>query len=322
MSTNREIRKLERAYYAPQHLWQGEGAIDQLVSKTRIPRDVVKEWLFKQSMWQIYLPPPKHVPSVPTRQSVSVNQVHQADLLFLPHDRYRGKTYKYALTVVDVASRYKEAEPLTTKQSSEVSRAFDKIYARKLTWPDSLQVDSGSEFKGETLKAMKEHNVRVSVGVPGNHKSQGIVERFNKTLTVKLFPHQYAREMLDPSKRNAEWVENLKPVLKELNAQGPDEVVRGRDEIKYEPKYNRPVGLDERVLDSSLRVRYLYRPGELEGGERRRATDPIWSIDTYDVRNVMIKPQQPVLYFLRGVSRSFVREELLVVPFDTQLPPE
>ena len=37
------------------------------------------------------------------------NKVHQADLLFLPHDRVRRKTFRYALTVVDVASRYKEA---------------------------------------------------------------------------------------------------------------------------------------------------------------------------------------------------------------------
>ena len=50
---------------------------------------------------------------------------HQADL-FLPHDRLpRGrKIFKYALTVVDVASRFKDAEPLTYKESSEVSNAF------------------------------------------------------------------------------------------------------------------------------------------------------------------------------------------------------
>ena len=60
----------------------------------------------------------------------SSNSVHQADLLFLPHDRLpRGrKVYKYALTVVDVASRFKAAEPLTSKESSEVSKAFQRIY--------------------------------------------------------------------------------------------------------------------------------------------------------------------------------------------------
>ncbi|RMX48853.1 hypothetical protein pdam_00013020 [Pocillopora damicornis] len=42
-------------------------------------------------------------------------KVHQADLLFLPHNRPpRGKkVYKYALTVFDVASRFKAAEPFT-----------------------------------------------------------------------------------------------------------------------------------------------------------------------------------------------------------------
>ena len=52
------------------------------------------------------LPAPKYVPRA--KFSVSVpNDTHQADLLFLPHDRQR-KLYKYALTIVDVASRYKK----------------------------------------------------------------------------------------------------------------------------------------------------------------------------------------------------------------------
>ena len=56
---------------------------------------------------------------------------------------------------------------------------------------------------------------------------------------------------------------------------------------------------------------------ELEGG-RRRATDPVWSLG----RSVT-KPDEPVLYYLKdGPPRGFVREELLVVPPDTQLPPD
>ena len=37
------------------------------------------------------------------------------------------KVSKYALTVVDVASRFKAVEPLTSKDSSEVSKAFHTI---------------------------------------------------------------------------------------------------------------------------------------------------------------------------------------------------
>ena len=68
----------------------------------------------KPSIFQIYLPAPRYVPR-PKFEVATPNSVHQADLLFLPHDKLRRKTYKYALTVVDIASRYKEAEPLTSK---------------------------------------------------------------------------------------------------------------------------------------------------------------------------------------------------------------
>lgn len=78
-----------------------------------------KKWLIRQALRQIYFPAPKHI-ARPKFDVPTPNGVHQEDLLFLPHDRVgRGrnrKTYKYALTVVDVASRFKEAELLTSKE--------------------------------------------------------------------------------------------------------------------------------------------------------------------------------------------------------------
>ena len=68
-------------------------------------------------------------------------------------------------------------------------------------------------------------------------------------------------------------------------------------------------------------MRYLYQPGELEGSGRR-ATDPIWSLKVYNIEKVVTKPKEPVMYYLfDGPKRGFGREELMVVPPDTQLPP-
>ena len=94
-------------------------------------------------------------------------------------------------------------------------------------------------------------------------------------------------------------------------------------EVDIETKnYHRAVGLDEVRLPIEVRVRYLLSPGELEGGERRRATDPIWSIKVYYISGSRVSPNQPVLYFLQdGPRRGFVREELQVIPYDTELPP-
>ena len=125
--------KLSKIYYSPKGYWKGISAIDKLAKEAGVSKEKAKEWLKKQTVWQIYLPPPRYIPRA--KFSVSVpNEVHQADLLFLPHDRPgKGKKlYKYALTVVDVASRYKEAEPLSSKESGEVAKAFEKIYFRVL----------------------------------------------------------------------------------------------------------------------------------------------------------------------------------------------
>ena len=140
--------KLAKIYYSPQGYWKGISAIKKLAEAAKVPENVVKQLLYKQAIWQIYLQAPRYVPR-PKFDVATPNSVHQADLLFLPHDKLprRRKIYKYALTVVDIASRYKEAEPLTSKDSDEVTKAFQSIYRRSpLTWPQMLQVEPGCEF--------------------------------------------------------------------------------------------------------------------------------------------------------------------------------
>ena len=141
--------KLTKIYNSPQGYWKGVSAIKKLAEAAKVPEDVVKQWLFKQALWQIYLPAPRYVPR-PKFDVATPNSVHEADI-FLPHDKlpHGRKIYKYALTVVDIASHYKEAEPLTSKDSAEVAKAFQSIYRRSsLTWPQMLQVDPGHAFMG------------------------------------------------------------------------------------------------------------------------------------------------------------------------------
>jgi len=110
--------KLAKIYLSPGGYWKGFAAIKKLAEAAKVPEETAKKWLVRQAFWQIFLPAPKRIPR--PRFDVSVpNKVNQADLLFLPHDKLpRGrKVFKYVLTVVDVASRYKEAEPLTSKSS-------------------------------------------------------------------------------------------------------------------------------------------------------------------------------------------------------------
>ena len=114
---------MNKIYYSAQGYWKGHAAIQKLSKEAQVSEADAKKWLEKQALWQIYLAPPEYIPR--PRWTVSKpNQVHQADLLFLPHDTLRRKTYRYALVVIDVASRYKDAEATSTKESNEIAKCL------------------------------------------------------------------------------------------------------------------------------------------------------------------------------------------------------
>ena len=70
--------------------------------------------------------------------------------------------------------------------------------------------------------------------------------------------------------------------------------------------YSRPVGADEKKLPPNVKARYLYQPGELEGGTKR-ATDPVWSLKVYTLEKVVDKPgKAPVFRSINtAVERRF-----------------
>ena len=78
---------------------------------TSIMRKYIKSWLAKQALWQVHIPPPKKIHH-PHYNMAKPNEQHQFDLLYMPHNVFEGNTYKYILTDIDVALRYKVARPL------------------------------------------------------------------------------------------------------------------------------------------------------------------------------------------------------------------
>ena len=183
-------------------------------------------------------------------------------------------------------------------------------------------VDDGKEFYGDMTKLMEKHDVIIQRGDPSQHRSQGIVERFNRTLADRLFTYQYRKELEDPSKSNRELVSRLQNVVSSLNNEKTRLIgMKPVDAIKQtlvKQGFSQPTSkeYEEKLLDIGTKVRYLYEPGELEGyqykGERRkRSTDPIWSVDVYKIKGRYVQKHQPTLYYLdEGPKRSFIFEEL------------
>ena len=281
-------KKFEQIYYSDDGYWRGKTAIHKLSKALGSMKEEAEKWLLKQPMYQIYLPAPKYIPRPNASMSLFTeqNDIHQADILYLPHDKLKKKTYKYALNVVEVASKYKGSYQLTTKNAKEVAQAFQWIYQNtSLAYPKTLIINVGKEFYGDVTKLMEKHDVMIQRGDPSQHRSQGIVERFNRTLADRLFSYQYHKELENQSKSNREWVSWLQNVVSALNNEKTRLIgMKPVDAIKQtlvKQGFSQPLkDYEEKLLDVGAKVRYLYEPGELEGQQyrcerRKRSPDPI-----------------------------------------------
>ena len=88
------------------------------------------------------------------------NEQHQFDILYMSHNLFEGNTYKYILTGIDFASRYKIVRPLKTKKLSKFAFVLEGIYKKGgvFKYPKAFQCDNGPEFKYEVTKLLEKHN--------------------------------------------------------------------------------------------------------------------------------------------------------------------
>ena len=258
-------RKFKQIYYSDNGYWRGKNAIQKLSRASGSTKEEAEKWLLKQPLYQIYLPLPKYIPRPNASLSLFTkpNEIHQADILYLPHDRYEKKTYKYALNIVDVASRYKGSYQLTTENSKEAAQAFQWIYENTpLTSPKTLMIDDGKEFYGDVTKLMEKHDVIIQRGDPSQHRSQGIVERFNRMLADRLCSYQYHKGLEDPFKSNREWVSRLQNIVSALNNEKTRLIgMKPVDAIKQtlvNQGFSQPVkNYEEKLIDVGTKVRYF-----------------------------------------------------------------
>ena len=113
----------------------------------------------------------------------------QADLIDLDSIKGYNNRYRYVLTIIDHFSKYAWAYPITKKDKEHVLPLFEK-------WLDSLgnrkvrilQTDGGGEFLNDKMTLLlKKHEIEQITSSPYSPRSQGCIERFNRTLKQMIF---------------------------------------------------------------------------------------------------------------------------------------
>lgn len=97
-----------------------------------------------------------------------------------------ARGHKYLLVIVDYASRYPEAFPLTTMTTPAIAKAMINLFSR-VGFPTEILTDQGTPFMSRLMAQMCEilgiQRLRTSVYHP---QTDGLVERYNKTIKNML----------------------------------------------------------------------------------------------------------------------------------------
>ena len=153
------------------------------------PFKTIETFINEQESYQIK----KHVKGYQAYKPIIVyssNDQWQIDLIDLSKYSKRNSGFKYLLSVIDVFSRKAFVAALRSK--SNASNEMKKTLA--IQKPILIQSDNGTEFLNKSFQnLLKSANVRhITVDV-GNHRRQGIVERFNKTIENLISRYQESR---------------------------------------------------------------------------------------------------------------------------------
>ena len=131
--------------------------------------------------------------------------------------------------------------------------------------------------------------------------------------------------MNDPEKVSSRWVKHLYGLVDELNDTETQMIgMKRKDVLKLNqvPLVNQENYPPEDTLPEDGLYCYLLQPSEEHDDQRRRAVDRIWSKKTYRLREIVQDQGNHVIYYLKdGPERAFVKEELMLIPEDTELPP-
>ena len=175
----------------------------------------IGSWLAKQAFWQVHIPPPKKIDH-PHYDVTKSNEQHQFDLVHIPYDVFEGNTYRYLLTGIAVASRYKVAKPLMTKKSSEVAFVLESIYKKggNFKYSEIFQCGNGGEFKGEVTTLLEKHNVVIRrATTKQKHTHTAFVNAFEKELEKLLFKPMDGQELQNPKKVSKIWLKNVDKIV-------------------------------------------------------------------------------------------------------------
>jgi hypothetical protein len=261
--------------------------------------------------------PPKEGRDIMPHTMASVAfSTEQVDTLYFANDN----GFKYILVIVDVATRLCDAQPMKTRDAKTTVKALEKIFKRGIVKrPKRLEVDQGTEFKGDFDKHFKKF-FKILRKEAGRHRQQSVVETKNQQIGKILNARMTAEEINnDATSRN--WVDILPKVVKLLNKHYSHKAEPADPTLPIKTDK-----LSRDILDIGTKVRIqLDNPVSYVDGDKLhgkfRTGDIRFTKNVGIITRFYLRPGQPVMYQVNDNKNvAYTRPQLQVVTADEVKP--
>jgi transposase InsO family protein len=195
--SRREANALQSSFYDTKQPSAFTGVVPVTRAARRSEKTITfakaREWLSGEPTYVLHRPARKRF----LRSKIFAPSQHalwEADLTFFDKLKRFNENVKYLLVVIDVFSKVAAVQPLRTKSTKDVTRAFERILHRLKVVPVKLRTDRGTEFNSALFRRlMAKHGIHHYMTFDADIKA-GVAERFNRTIKGRIARYMTANQ--------------------------------------------------------------------------------------------------------------------------------
>ena len=245
-----------------------------------IPSKAVDEWYSKQEVAQL------HKPVVAKNFYPIVGELghYNVDLTFYEQYKTKNKGYFVILTCIEITTRRAYARILKNKSAKSVAGAMQEIIEEATKWTPFRVVfsDQGSEFQNEFKSLLKKNGIEYYSTNSDDHRANGMIERFNRTLRGRIERYMTANNTLSYHEQLQKIVENYNNTVHSSIKTTPNKATRS-NEIQREIQAEKQEQITETAVvierfELGQKVR-RFRPRDL----LEKKAKPAWFKTIYTV---------------------------------------
>jgi transposase InsO family protein len=212
---------LPTAYSGLNRLYRAAHSVNR-----NIKRGDVRKWLLGQDVYTLHKRARKRLSAEPRVHVKNMMNSVAMDLCDVKNISEHNDGCNFILTVIDILSKWADAEPVPRKSAVNVRRALEAIFTRTARRPQRIETDQGKEFYNGEFTALCRREGIHHFSTQSSHKAS-VVERFNRSLKELMYKHFTAENTY-------RWMDVLGKLLETYNSRYHRSIKMSPNQVNYQ----------------------------------------------------------------------------------------